>query len=286
VVTFHLIGPAAEHGNLRRTGPPPQRFGLRVPAGGAEGQIWTLKIGGLPSQQDAEGRIVIRLPESEPPAPPPAEPQALAPESQPSPWRQARPMASGLGPELTELFRGVERLRVVLVDEDPGRRDAYLWQDDLLRYLVDQRDALARGEAGPSEATLKLLGRMAGLVRRIDDLRNTTDPILAGPPPEDPDRRRAWQTLRRQAIDPLEHELDRLLHDLQEGYVPELQRELWPPRLLSCVTACERHFEQRSRIGAARTGYGAVALEQWDRVLAAAAALERLVAVPPVTALD
>ena len=56
-----------------------------------------------------------------------------------------------------------------------------------------------------------------------------------------------------------------------------------PVRLVSCLTACERYFEQRARLGEERAGNGDIALTQWPRVLSAGEAIGSLVELAPST---
>ena len=159
--------------------------------------------------------------------------------------------------------------------------DSCRWQRELMRYLADRRDELAATGAGPSGNTLKVLGRMADAIRHVEEYRTSSEPILAGPPPEETQRRRIWTELRRERFQPLERELDELLQILRRGHVPGLEEELWPTRLVSCLTACERHFEERVRLGERQATNREIAEVQWERFLAASGALRALADLAP-----
>jgi hypothetical protein len=121
-------------------------------------------------------------------------------------------------------------------------------------------------------------------VQRIDDLRRSTDPILAGPEPEESLRRRAWLAVRKERLSPLVEELDSLGEALRKGYVPELVGEAWASRFVACLTACERHFEERARVGSEEAANHDLAEAQWDRFLLARralAAVARFLQGPP-----
>ena len=72
-----------------------------------------------------------------------------------------------------------------------------------------------------------------------------------------------------------------MLSLLQRGHAPDLDDEEWPLRLVSCLTACERYFEQRARLGEKRAGNRDLALTQWPRVLSAGQAISSLVELTP-----
>ena len=128
---------------------------------------------------------------------------------------------------------------------------------------------------GPPET----LGEIVLAIKRVETLRSSDDPILAGPAPSAPAERRNWFLLREQQILVLESALDDVRAELERGHAPELQSQPWTLKLMSCVTACERFFEERVRIGDERATNLDLARVQWERVLAAAEALEALVAL-------
>jgi hypothetical protein len=131
---------------------------------------------------------------------------------------------------------------------------------------------------------LRFLERLAAAVRDVDEVRKLSDPILAAPAPEDPLRKRALEQARRDRIRPLERQLDALSETLRGGLAPGLRDEPWPPRLVACVTACERHFEERARLGDDEASNADLARAQWTSILAAAGAFESLGSVSPAAA--
>lgn len=287
VVSLKLEGPNGVV--TRRSGPPPQRMELGVePATDGQAEAWRLSIHALPSRERAEGTLTIELPDAPevrlqqdlaalPPPPPPPEPD---------PWTLPRPAPEGLSAPHARLFDSVERFRSLVVQQGEPRPDACRWQQDLLRYLSELRDgSTVESEPGRGlvpEPTRRMLGRIAEAVRRIGQLQTSNDPLLAGPVPEEPDRRRAWRMLREQRIGVLEEELDRLSGSIRRGHAPELQKEPWTLRLVGCLTACERHFEARVRVGEDQAINRDLALEQWPAILAAARALDAVaLLVPP-----
>ena len=72
---------------------------------------------------------------------------------------------------------------------------------------------------------------------------------------------------------------DDVLGLLRRGHAPELTDEEWPMRLTSCLTACQRHFEQRIRLGEELATNFELTRAQWDRLLAARSALRDLASV-------
>ncbi len=82
--------------------------------------------------------------------------------------------------------------------------------------------------------------------------------------------------MRRSRVKPIEHELDILLDMPKDGYVPELEGQEWPYRLVSCLMACERNFEERGRSGAEQGTNQELADETWPIIVVAAEVLEAL----------
>jgi hypothetical protein len=113
---------------------------------------------------------------------------------------------------------------------------------------------------------------MVAAVDEIRELAESGDPLFTTPPPRDETRRRAWMLMRRERLAPLRARLDELLIDIRRGYAPALDGADWPSRFLGCLTACERHFEDRATAG--RPGSGVC--DQWERILVASAAVQTL----------
>lgn len=242
---------------------------------------WTLAIHSVAASGGGEGLITIELPRSpqeeaeravpEPPPPPPPEPD---------PWMIARRPPTGSPTDWVRFFEDTERFRSLLDNRrDVPEADACRWQTDLMRYLADSRDRLVRHSALPSGPTRRMLQRIADDIRAVEELRTSTDPLIAGPPPQDRKKREVWLRLRQEPIQALEFELDELLLALQRGHAPEIAEEEWTVRLVSCVAACERHFEARIRVGEERATNRELAAAQWSRLLAAGNALRALAAL-------
>jgi hypothetical protein len=245
---------------------------------------WTLSIHANPARGEGEGLITAVLPG--PAGDGPEEGAAGAPVPSPStdpdPWMVARPAPRGSSSELAQLFDSIESFRAAIHDQGTSAHaDSCRWQVELMRYLAERRDDLAETGASPTVNTSKVLRRMADAIQHVEEYRSSVEPILAGPPPEDPQRRRVWLDLRRERYQPLEGELDEILQTLQRGHVPGLEEELWPVRLVSCLTACERHFEERVRLGENQATNREIAEAQWERLLAASGALRALADMAP-----
>ena len=129
-----------------------------------------------------------------------------------------------------------------------------------------------------------MLGEIAASVRLVEELRTSSDPLIAGPPPENPERREIWLAVRRDRIHSLERRLDMTLETLLRGHAPDLEGHDWPLRLVTCLTACERHFEERVRVGEEHAINRDLAWQQWERMLAAAEALQALADLSHATA--
>ena len=185
---------------------------------------------------------------------------------------------SGAPPDREALYRSIETLRRLVVIEESWEMaaDPCRWQEDTLRHLVAWRGRIAETGELPSIATRRFYGELWDAAWEIEQLRTSDDPIVAGPPPETWSLRRAWNHLHKEKVEPLERKLDRLLAMLRDGFVPELEDDEWPQRLVTCMTACERHFEELSRLGPERAGNAELAARQWWPILAAARALEAI----------
>ncbi len=274
VVSFRLNGPGNGGSTFRLSGPSPQQLELDVgPTEAADRRQWILSIRSLPSRSASQGTLNLVLPD------PPGLPIALE-EPEPEPpappeeyWRVPDTTPTNTVPARARFHAKVESFRTVVVGEDYLLRDKFLWQDGLLRFLVDRRDA---SEPLP-ESTRAYLERIVDAVAKIDSLRTADDPILTGRRPKDPDKRRRWHRERRQRLVPLESELDLLVEDLRTGHAPHLEKAEWSRRLVSCLIACQRYF---SRVGDDAEGYRAVGETQWKPVVAGVQAIEALLAHP------
>jgi hypothetical protein len=286
-LAFRVEGPGRPLVKTRRAGPSPQHLEAIVTEETIlEGRPWELHIRSLPDHGRAEGILTITLPSPADLAEPEEHAEPPVPEDLPDPWARPRPAPAESTEGVAQLFDRVEDFRSWVVDEDGlPRQDACGWQSGLLQYLAERRDELGEGDRAIDEATSRYFARLARTVRRIDELRSSDDPILGGPPPENELRRRAWENVRRERIEPLEHELDALGEAVRRGYVDDLTGRRWAMRMLGCLTACERYFEQRTRLGEGRAPNGELAQDQWDGILAAADALDALAVAgddPPV----
>lgn len=262
----------------RRSGPSPQRIDLSADdATIALGTGWKLTIKALPARGEASGRLRITVPDApevvarreaelHPPPPPPPPPPA---------WTLAKAAPAGTTPLIAHVYEAVEGFRAAVRPAKEGPPDACVWQQDLLVDLAAARDRLGDAGAPPDLPTLRYFGRLAETIRRVDALRTSKDPVLAGPVPEDRLARRDWLIARHEVIRPIERSLDELTELLRGGHAPALDDETWLPRMTACLTACERYFDERVRLGSDDAApNGELAVAQWDRMLAAARALE------------
>jgi hypothetical protein len=284
LLALRLEYPGGRSSPYRRSGPSPLTMEVTVePEQTGE---WTLSIHANPARGEGDGLITAVLPD--PPGAAPEEGAAAAtvapPPPEPDPWMVTRHAPRGSSPGLVRLFESVEIFRASIDDRgESDAADSCRWQRELMRYLADRRDELAETGATPSGNTCEVLGRMADAIRHVEEYRSSTEPILAGPPPEEPQRRRIWAELRKERFQPLEGELDEVLQTLRRGHVPGLEDELWPVRLVSCLTACERHFEESVRLGERQATNREIAEAQWERLLAAGGALRALAELAPHT---
>jgi hypothetical protein len=266
----------------RRSGPSPQRLELAAEdAELREKGDWKLTVKALPARGEVLGRVRVTVPDApeviakreaelHPPPPPPPPPPA---------WTLATPAPAGSGPEIARVFAAVEAFRAAVLPPADGPADACVWQTDFLIYAVAARDRYGAGGRPLDTPTLRYFKRVAEAIRQVDALRTSTDPILAGPVPDDLKQRRAWLTARYELVRPIERSLDELTELLRGGHAPALEEETWLPRLNACLTACERYFDERVRLGgdaAARSGELAGA--QWVRIRAAGAVFDSFVA--------
>lgn len=289
IVAIRVEGPSAIVS--RRSGPSPQR--IEIPVGDDPDLLsggWRLWLRIPAGRERTRGTLTLTLPDPpevvaaqkkalEPPPPPPPTPD---------PWTLPRSAPPGASAEVQALFATFEPLRASVypatVEPEP---DGCGWQRPLTRWFAGILDRAESGALEWTPATAGFLREIANAVREVEGLRTTDHPLLAGPVPEEPLRRRAWLAARRDELRGLERRLDALAERLREGEVPELAPLEWPSRFVACVTAAERHFEERVRIGDDGTNRE-LAESQWPLILAAgraldaAATLER--AVPPAAA--
>ena len=274
VIAFRLEGPGDII--LRRTGPSPQRIEYFVDEGLAGKGQWRLVLRGLAAREGAQGLLTFDFPEP-PDARPAPDQTPLPPLPPPEAWKLPRQAPAGAPVTQVRFYSAVEAFRSMTVDQLNPPGDACRWREDFLRFLGDQQDLLARGKLKPDASTRRMLERLAVAARRIEEQRTSDDPLLAGPAPKDRAEQHAWAILRGEKIAPVIAELDDLRDSLQRGHAPELEEEDWPLRFVACVTACQRHFEERTRLGPTKAINTQLARDQWPYVMAAADALGGLV---------
>ncbi len=276
ILSFRLEPPAGSTASeLRRSGPSPQRIEAWIDADdrpGASGR-WTLSIRGNPGRGGGEGRLLVKLPAPEAEALP--EPQVILPEPDVARHPDASPSTLRLEwRPLDRAVRGFDRL----LDETP-EPDSCRWQEEF-RQWVDSRLDLLEAGGSPLPETRRALEQIVEAIDRVNALQDPADPILAGPAPEDRSLYRAWTRARRSHLESIHATLDAVAASISRGLAPELDGEPWPARLVACVTACQRHFEQRAEIGAREAVNYDLARAQWDRVRAASATLDAYAALP------
>lgn len=269
VLAFRLESPGPWSKKYRRNGPSPQRIDFRVDERGLDSGPWKLTIFALAGAGGGSGSIRIDLPVEARPSPPPlpAPPEAPAAAPERKPWERPRRALAGLPNHWSRYQTLTEEFRRTVVDDSVP--DACSWQSDFLRYLVSRLDALIEHGEPPDPRTAKLLADLAEAIDLIESLRTSRDPGIAGPPPREVKAARQWMIERRERYMVVEGKLDDLIRKIRRGHAPEVDGYEWPLRLVSCMTACERHFEARVRIGADRAANRALAAAQWERVLLA-----------------
>lgn len=125
-------------------------------------------------------------------------------------------------------------------------------------------------------ASREALGELAMAIRDVEALSASDDPGIAGPVPDDPTRAEAWRRVRDYRLRDLENRLDRLHTVLGRDHAPALADEEWPLRLVACLTACERHFDERVFVGADAAVNAEIVAEEWPAIVGAAERLERI----------
>ena len=279
-LSLRLVPPERPWGTVHRAGPSPQMLETLVvdELGG-----WTLRVHSLAADGGGAGTVIIELPEARPKASGPAAAQPPpVPTPPPEPWMVAQLVPPDAPRAWAPFLRATERLREAIVGDPAGApADACQWQAPLMRYLDRRRESLRGGGATPAESTARMLARISRTVRSVEELRTSDDPLLVGPPPRDPHLRDAWVKLRTAKVQPVESELDRILTMVRRDFASELTEEDWPARYVSCLTACERYFEQRARVGERRARNRELARAQWSTILTAAEALAALSELTP-----
>jgi hypothetical protein len=257
----------------RRSGPSPQRLVLAADAAAPSGGVaWKLTIKALPARGEASGRLRVTAPDSpevvarreaelHPPPPPPPPPPA---------WTLRKAPPEGASADVTRVYAAVESFRAAVIDARNGHPDACTWQMDFLKSAVAARDRMGDRRTAPDVPTLRYFGRLAEAIRSVDGLRTATSHAIAGPVPADRDERRDWLMARNEIVRPIERSLDELTELLRGGHAPALEDESWLPRLNACLTACERFYDERVRLGGDENApNGELAAAQWDRIFAA-----------------
>lgn len=280
LVSFRIEQPGGIGVASRRSGPSPQRLETWVTEGIVEkGRDWKLTIRALPARGAAAGTLTLRIPdapevvaareaEAAPPPPPPPPPDPIT---------LKRQVPPGASPEVAALVEAVEPLRAaVFPNPEAAVSDPCGWQRDALRWFRQAQDSALAGTAIASEGGIRFALRLAHAIREVDALRRTTNPAIAGPRPSDPTLEREWTSARAVELRPLERELDLLAEQWKRGYAQGLTATSWPARLLACLVACQRHFEERPRVEPEPAANAELAGAEWDRILAAAGALEAL----------
>jgi hypothetical protein len=236
------------------------------------GTAWKLTIKALPARGEASGRLRVTAPDApeavarreaelHPPPPPPPPPPA---------WTLYKAAPQGAGADVRRVYETVEALRASLIDAKDGPADSCTWQIEFLKYAVACRDRMGERGTAPDVPTLRYFARLAESIRSVELLRTGTSQAIAGPIPVNRDARRDWLIARNEIVRPIERSLDELTELLRGGHAPALEDESWLPRLTACLTACERFYDERVRLGGDENAPNRdLAAGQWDRILAA-----------------
>jgi len=277
-LAFRIEGPGSTAVRSRRAGPSPQHLEAEVTDSDlAAGGPFKLFVHSLPDRGEIEGTLTVALPARAEPERAEARVEPVRPVPPPDPWLLPDVAPRGTDDRLARVYDTSESLRAWIVDVGgTPRNDACGWQSELLRYLATRRTELKDGQAGVDEATARFLLRVVKAVALVEGLRSSDDPFLTGPVPEDTNKKKAWMSLRKRRLEPIEGELDALGTLIRRDHAPELAEETWPQRLVGCLTACERHFEQRVVVAGDDAENGSLAVDQWPGIQAAAGALRAL----------
>ena len=274
-LAFRVEPPAGIGKTIRKSSPSPMRMKVVVTEEQLGKGHWMLVIHANPLSGESEGRVAISLPE-----PAPLEPVRVAYDGAPSrllePWEEPRPLVDGITRDQRALLKSTESFRSMLVEGDGRAPDTCRWQDPLMEWLAEQRDLVLDEGAEPDPSTGKLMEQMARAIRSVEEVRNTRDPDVIGPPTGDI---RTWQRRRNDKLAKVEDQLDEVLNAVARNHAPELEGRQWPVRLVSCLTAAERFFDQRWVLGEDRAPNRELAENQWEAMNRAAAALDALSAL-------
>lgn len=285
LVSFRIEQPTGLGVATRRSGPSPQKLETWVSEGILEkSRSWKIVIRALPARGLASGTVHLSVPDAPEvaaareaeaaPAPPPPPP--------PDPITVPRRAPPGASRDVAALVAAVEPLRaLVFPTPEAAVSDPCGWQREMLRWLGAAIDAAAAGRPVASDAGIRFGVRLAAAIRDVEALRLSTNPVLAGPAPADPVGRREWVSTRALELRPLERQLDLLAEQWKGGYAEGLTEGAWPARLLGCLVACERHFEERPRVEPEPAANADLVAAEWDRILAAAGALDALAPFAP-----
>lgn len=257
----------------RRSGPSPQRLDLHAdPATIARGTGWKVTIKALPARGEALGRVRVTAPDAPevvakreailhppPPAPPP-----------PPAWMLPHAVPQNASPAVKSVYDAVEGLRAGVLSPVDANGDACSWQIDFLKYATGVRDRLGDTGAIPDVPSLRYFASLAEAVRGVTRLKTDKDPVIAGPVPAVREQRRDWLIARNEIVRPIERSLDELTERLRGGHAPGLEDEVWLPRFTACLTACERFYDERVRLGGEENApNGDLAAVQWARIVEA-----------------
>ena len=277
---FFGVDAPGRAGFARRSGPSPQRIELKADTDALVGTTgWKLTVKALAARGEASGTLKITVPDApevvarreaelHPPPPPPPPPPA---------WTLPAKAPQGASIQVARVFGAVESYRAAVLSAGNPPQDDCQWQIEFLLYATAVRDRLAAGGQPPDVPALRYFGRMSEAIAGVERMRTSKDPILAGPVPEDLYERRLWLTSRYEQVRPVERSLDQLGELLRGGHAPSLKETVWLPRLNACITACERFFDERVRLGSAELASGReVARSEWPKIQAAAAVFQSL----------
>jgi hypothetical protein len=243
----------------------------------SQGTSFKLTVKALPARGEASGWLRVTTPDApevitrreaelHPPPPPPPPPPA---------WTLRTNAPSAANPDTVRVYDAVEAFRSAVLAIADGPADACTWQIGFLKYEADARDRLGDQGAVPDVPTLQYFARVAAAIRGVDVLRTSSDPVIAGPIPENRDDRRDWLFARNEIVRPIERSLDELTELLRRGHAPALEQEPWLPRLTACLTACERYYDERVRFGGDENAPNReLTAAQWNRILAAGRVFE------------